>query len=750
MTEIIPSWDHVSRSQQRHISVQRYFEISLLLMLATAFLTLASTGRLDTPSMVLFAAAVGVKLWSYARGESGYRLQPRTVSRLSFAYLFFFLFDLAYFAGGASALERMLAAAVHLILFVTAMKIFSARRYRDYGYLAALSFLMMLVSAILTAGAGYLLGLTLYVLFSISMFISYDIKRGTDRAEQPPRGPFREPVRNRVAMENSLALTALGLAAAIAVLGAVLFFVIPRYHASYLGNMALQGQAVTGFSESDNLGDLGRIKRSNLVVMRIRPQGDPSRFEGVAWRGIALSRFSGKTWYNEGSGTTRIGPSWPMRGLSHFVLPPPSGASRRPHRFLRYQVLLSSLSTDVLFAAAQPVSVDGRFPAIEVDETRSLHDFRPYAGPFQYTVVSDTGLPPPRALRHDSAAAPPGILEEDLGLPALDPRIAALARKITRSESNNYGRALAIQNYLRGNYGYTLNPPGIQPNDPVGSFLFVARKGYCVYFATAMAVMLRSLRIPARIVNGFETGEYNRVGGDFVVRARDAHSWVEVYFPAYGWVPFNPTPPSNEPAGAGWTTLDDYLDAFNLFWSDWVINYDFGRQAMLGQRMGHASHRLRGEARRWFASLRSRGAAFAAHAEKDFMNRKLLLLILATLFVSSVWLFPARPWLAELRFHAGMRLTRRNRAVTPKEAALTYRQFMNVLRRHGFRRSPSETPLEFARSLSLSPLGLPAAEFTRLYNALRFGHEPVSRETFLALLDKLSATSEESRYFRSG
>ena len=119
---------------------------------------------------------------------------------------------------------------------------------------------------------------------------------------------------------------------------------------------------------------------------------------------------------------------------------------------------------------------------------------------------------------------------------------ANLARTLTASATNNYDRAAAIQSYLRNNFQYTLDPPDIEPEDPVGSFLFRSKSGYCEYFAAAMAVMLRTLNVPSRLVNGFQTGSYNRIGKDFVVRARDAHSWVEVYFTGYGWIPFDPTP----------------------------------------------------------------------------------------------------------------------------------------------------------------------------------------------------------------
>ena len=159
-----------------------------------------------------------------------------------------------------------------------------------------------------------------------------------------------------------------------------------------------------------------------------------------------------------------------------------------------------------------------------------------------------TSFPIPASLRRGnlrsaSTQYPDEIRLVYLRLPhTIDPRVSELARTLTASAANNYDRAVAIQSYLRNNFQYTLDPPAIEPEDPVGSFLFRSKSGYCEYFAAAMAVMLRTLNVPSRLVNGFQTGSYNRIGKDFVVRARDAHSWVEVYFTGYGWIPFDPTP----------------------------------------------------------------------------------------------------------------------------------------------------------------------------------------------------------------
>ena len=523
--------------RQASISVQRYFEISLLLMLATGFLTVATTGKLDVVSIAGMCGALIIRLWSYVR-EADYSLSPSTVTRISIFYIFFYGLDFLIFSPGPSPIDRMLSATVHLVLFTAVMKIFSARTYRDYGYLATLSFLMMLASAVLTVDTTFLIFFTLYVLFAISTFISYEIKRGTEAARRTPEGPFRVPEQNRRAIEKALSTAAVGLALGIILLAAVLFFIIPRYRTGYLTALSTQSQNISGFSESVNLGDIRKILRSPLVVMRVMPEGNVREYVGVKWRGVSLNSFDGKHWFNDNT------EQFPLPPISYqrFAIPPGDGWERRPHRPLRYRILRAALSTDILFAAAEARELTAQVRLLSLDQTGSLHSPQNANLPFAYSVLSEAGLPPARELRKAPDKYPDAIRLIYLRLPLLNPQVGELARTVTASATNNYDRAAAIQSYLRTNFRYTLDPPAIAPDDPIGSFLFKSKSGYCEYFAAAMAVMLRTLNIPTRLVNGFQTGSYNRIGKDFVVRARDAHSWVEAYFPGYGWIPFDPTP----------------------------------------------------------------------------------------------------------------------------------------------------------------------------------------------------------------
>ena len=715
---------------QSNISVQRYFEISLLLTLATGFVTVTMTGKLDMLSIVAVSTALAVKLWSYSR-EADLSLSPRTVTRISVFYIFFYALDFLIFSPGPGALDRMLTATVHLILFTTVIKIFSARSYRDYGYLAALSFMMMLASAILTVSTTYLVFFTLYVVLAISTFVSYEIKQGIESASRAPEGPFRKPRQNRAAVEGALMRVAVGLAAGIFLLAAVLFFVIPRYRTGYLTSLSSQAQNITGFSETVNLGDIRKILRSPMVVMRVTVEGDPRQFQGVKWRGVGLTSFDGTHWFNDNTEQIPMTPASEQR----FVLPRREGWQSRARRPLRYHVLRAALSTDVLFTAPTPQEVMGRFHLVNVDETDSLHSPQYAFAPLAYDVVSETGLPSARELQRASTNYPDDIRLVYLRLPDLNPKIADLARQIVSTAANNYDRATAMENYLRHNFRYTLDPSAIEPKDPVASFLFKSKSGYCEYFAASMAVMLRTLGIPSRLVNGFQTGSYNRIGKDFVVRARDAHSWVEVYFPKYGWIAFDPTPADPNPIRAG--AWDDYLDALNLFWSEWIVNYDFSHQVRLARQVEQTSRDFQQEFRDRTDKLRHQGVRLAYRLEAWLMSHKLVVLILMALVLAALLAGEKGGALAEIRFFWVWKFGRRELALSPRQATLTYQRLLKTLRKKGYRKPAALTPWEFARSLLRTPLGSGVWEFTRLYNLLRFGQTQIPLAQLRQLLDEI-------------
>lgn len=724
--------------KQSHISVERYFEVSLLLMLTVSFLTITTTRKLDTPSTLVVFAALGLRLVSYFR-DRDWSLAPRTVTRIAIFYVFFYGLDFFIFTPGPTILDHMLAATVHLILFATVVKVFSARTYRDYGYLATLSFMMMLASAILTVSTVFIACFIFYVLFSISTFISYEIKRSAEAAARPSEGPYASSASNRRAIEKALSLTTGGLAVGIVALATALFFVIPRYRTGYLTNLGAERQNITGFSESVNLGDIRKILRSNQVVMRVIPSGSPRELAGLKWRGVALTSFDGKHWYNDNTETTGILPaSYAEGGVQRIVLPRSEGWQTGSRQRVRYRVIVAPLTTDVVFAAAVPRELTSHMRFVMMDETNGLHNPQHGYSPFGYEVLSEIGLPSAAELRLVTADVPPDIRLIYLRPPpTLDAEVERLTRRIIAPAGNNFDRARAVESYLRDNFRYTLDPPPIEPKDPVASFLFKAKAGYCEYFAGAMAVMLRTVGIPTRLVNGFQTGVYNRLGQDYVVRARDAHSWVEVYFNGFGWIPFDPTPPDPNETAAAWSALDDYLDAASLFWNEWIINYDFSRQLELARDVEQESRLFHDAMNRRFQVFKTSAVRYSFRFEHWLGTHKLVVLVAMALVLAILVAQEKSLTLEDLRLFIAWTFHRGDYRMDATQAALTYRRFLKVLAKKGHRKAPAETPREFVATLAGSRLEAGASEFTRLYNSFRFGAEAAPLARLRELLEQL-------------
>src|SRR6184192_452659 len=152
---------------------------------------------------------------------------------------------------------------------------------------------------------------------------------------------------------------------------------------------------------------------------------------------------------------------------------------------------------------------------------------------------------------------------------SLSPRARQMAVEATKGASNEFDAVMALTGYLQRGYQYTLDLPRVPAGrDPVDWFLFDVKTGYCEQFATAETLMLRSLGIPARLATGYSTGDYDPVLDQSIVRERDAHAWVEVWFPKDGWVPVDPSPGfaalpitqfPNHWAGAGLARLIPHL-----------------------------------------------------------------------------------------------------------------------------------------------------------------------------------------------
>jgi hypothetical protein len=314
-------------------------------------------------------------------------------------------------------------------------------------------------------------------------------------------------------------------------------------------------------------------------------------------------------------------------------------------------------------------------------------------------------------------------------LPRLDARIAELARQVTAGLGTAEARAEALEQHLQHRYGYREKSVSDRAADPLADFLFHSRQGHCEYFASALAVLLRSVGIPARIVTGFHGGVYNPVSGWHVIRAADMHSWVEAWMPGRGWASFDPTPPQTPRAGpAAGTRLNWYVDAAETFWDEWVLRYDLSRQLVLAAKMESSGRDL---STHWMDRLRARAGQL--QATLGGWGRRYGVAGLAGLVLGAAALAAWPRIRARFRSRARLWVAARG-AAEASDATLLYGRMLSVLARRGFPKPAWQTPAEFARRLPASPLAALVEEFTQAYNLLRFGRRRLAGTRLATLL----------------
>jgi hypothetical protein len=738
-----------SAGEQGLSAVHRYFEVSLFLLIATSIATLVTTGKLDAVSTIVPPVAVVVKGVRWWRG-AGVELSHRAATGLTIVYFLFFPADLWIISRGLAegapnpGLYAALLSSIHLMLFAMIVRLFSATTTRDYLFLAMVSFATMLVAAILTVDTTFLATFLLFLALAVATFVGLEMRRSAEGAVSPPL-PQGTPQARR--LHKALSVTSFAVAAGALLLGSVIFLVFPRVTAGYLSGLNLQPSLISGFTDNVELGQIGTIKKNSAVVMRIRSDAGIARMRNVRWRGVALATFDGRRWFNESREHLVL---WPdPAGWFTLSFTPPE--MLRNSRRILYTILLEPLGSDSLFAPANAERLRGRFTPeieragrpsprsqLELDEaTRSV--FNPFHNytKIRYEGVSYIPEVPPTLLRDATADYPEPIRQTYLQLPQLDARIGALAREITQNAASAYDKAAAIEQHLRTKFGYTLELSGSPGEDPLAYFLFTRRAGHCEYFAAAMTVMLRTLGIPARYVNGFLPGEYNDVGEDYIVRGSDAHSWVEVYFPEYGWITFDPTPPSDEAARSWLGRFALYYDWFELIWSEWVINYDLAHQLTLAQNFQRASRDWTD--RTWrYAERQRRGAIDGlkrlqsrVQALGTWRLGAAMAALIATLAVLRGRVL-REYFVLEWGIHFGSR-----EALTPRLATLLYQQMLRVLARRGWKKAPGQTAREFAASLARVELAGPVNELTALYQAARFGARSTEAQKMTGLLAEI-------------
>jgi transglutaminase-like putative cysteine protease len=690
------------------VSVERFFQFALLGLVASGYLAVAGSGYLDTPTIALTTGGLTIRALLIC-GLLRFEISERASTTVTAAYSAFFIADYFFLS------RDFLAATVHLLFFLAVMKVLTARSSRDYLYTAVIAFLELLAAAILSINFNFFLFLALYLVFAIAALTSGEIRRSMARSPLTSRGGGQ-----RLYPRLSL-LTGL-VTFGILSLTAVLFFILPRTAEAAFSRLIAHRIFLPGFSNQVTLGEIGEIKANSRPVMHIKIFS-ASPVGPLKWRGTALSDFDGKRWTNP-----RRAPETIMVDHEHAILAP-AGLGRG----ISYHVDVEAIENDTLFLAGRPLSVDLRARTLYRSETGAVRI--PHASPqgLHYDAWSLLEEPP----EVGPPVFPPPVLPLAarnlyLQLPPLDRRIAELARIYAAGSSGDLERARAVERRLRSDFGYTLQLPDREVADPLAYFLFNRRKGHCEYFASAMAVMLRTLGVPSRMATGFQSGVYNPVSDLWLVRASDAHSWVEAWIPGRGWTTFDPTPPDPNPAGfALLTRLSLYLDAAETFWQQWVVDYDLARQGALAYRMEESAHRLGINGFDTFLGWRVAWNRYVVGSVRRFG-----LDFLAVAAVAVALALGSVPLLRLLRMRRRVARVRRGQA-SVADATLLYQRMLHLLRRRGYQKPVWFTPAEFAASLPESELGATVKEFTVTYNALRFGGHTDAASRLSTLLDRM-------------
>ncbi len=700
------------------------FRLSSILLATSGFVGLVLTGELPAWLAVAGGAALAAGLahaLGYGPAWGLFTLSQQTWTGLMIAAFLFMFADLFWISGD------LLPAGIHFLVALMVQKLFTLRARKDFLHLYAISLMELLGAAALTLELWYAAVFAAYLLTAIWTLLLYHLRSEAEEAQAADvAARATAQARQPGTITSRFFWSTNGIAIGALCLTLLIFIVTPRIGAGFFEKNRGDLIRMSGFSEKVDLGMVGSVKLDNTVVMRVEfPDHKGPLTERTYFRGASYDAYDGRSWSNTLHDRQPLARS--LEG--EFVV----AADRLPGSSigLRQDILVEALDTSVLFGVPFVESVKGAFSAVQVDGMGDVSlPFVP-ATRFQYGVRSI----PTRVSGDDRgnthADYPESLRRRFLQLPAVGQRVAELARQIVQPAASPYDMAAAVERHLKQSYQYSLDLGTTPTVNPIEDFLFVRKTGYCDHYATAMVVLLRTLGIPSRLATGFAEGEWNDVGGYYTVRQRDAHAWVEVYFPNSGWVTFDPTP--NVPLALPHPLVvraGKVLDSIRLKWDRFVIRYSFRDQVAMarGVREQGEAVRVRVAARfvtllRWGTELRARIAHIGQSpgwlmAGGAIVFCALASFVLARRFRQGNWWKPRRVSGPTAQHLAALKI---------------YNRMLQLLRSRGLTKAPGMTPLEFADKIARERME--ASQFvtplTELYCRVRFGQISLSPDDLM-------------------
>lgn len=458
-------------------------------------------------------------------------------------------------------------AGVALITILAAMKLLEIRSLRDAYVAVCLAFFLVITNFL------YSQSIAMGIYMVASMLVTV-----TALATVSHAGP---PLDVRRRARTGAVLVAQALPVML-----VLFLVFPRIPGPLWGLPADATSGQSGLSDEMSPGDISSLSLSTAVAFRVKFKGEAPSPEDMYWRGPVLEDTDGRRWTRTPQASSPLAP----------------GAATRTGRSVEYEVTLEPTRQRWLFA----LEMAGDF-SVPVSGTSRLEVRR--------------AKPVRERLRYDARSAldfrfEPSSNDELSSALRLPRNFHPNARRLANEwrEADQRPRAIvdaALAHFSNQPFVYTLRPP-LLTGDAVDEFLFLTRRGFCEHYASAFTVLMRSAGIPARVVTGYQGGEWNEVGEYWIVRQRDAHAWAEVWLDGQGWVRIDPTaavaPERIEagmdvalPASAGdtllgmkpggtmsraWRRLRLGWDSVNDSWNQWVLGYGPDRQRRLFDWVG--------------------------------------------------------------------------------------------------------------------------------------------------------------------
>lgn len=696
--------------------------------------------------------------------------------------------------------EAKLLAGIHLMVYLTWVVLMQQKSNYRYWLLLTLGMMHVAVGSVLTNGTWYGLCMVIYMfgaIWTLSVFSLYRVAQefeAIDPEADPvpilnPDSTATGQVFNSVRFENNAPWISMRLVSGVAAtataglfVGVIFFALIPRVWVGAALGISDESlppalrRNVTGQANEVRLGDIGQILESNDPVLSLRIFDNQTNREldvqGYAealgldeplFRGAVLTEYSDGRWRPERN--------WSTTPSLLAAKPAANGSASAAVPTVRQEIHLERIGNDVLYCVGRPLAMrdpEGyRCGLILPNAIVVRRDwFARLPGAVDYIAYSPFPTP---ELRQD-----PGLvvtssesvmyrvsnyIQRCKSVPEELNRLPDLARKLVDAEQQKQGKPLSevqmarvIQAYLRdsGEFEYSLNPAAPAVGiDPVEDFLFRQRSGHCQYFASALALMFRSVGIPARLVTGFKGGEI--VKGSLSVEKRYAHVWVEAWIDQRKWMTFDATPEDGRALSVTaigskknlWTTMTSKLAGM---WETNVLDISYERQEdVIYQPMRDVLSSLLKFAREFWQSPQTSLATILILVADPRNWMTVPGAIALTSLAGLLWMLRRKTtW---------FRWTRRPKTASDDERQRVefYERFAHLMQAHGHVRQPTQTHDEFVREMhdtlmakltddglrrSLLPLG-------RLFYLVRFGAGELTMTEIAELNGLLSRLEEQ-------